>query len=85
MGWGLRIKKLVYYGGSLKNLILRIGSHKKYMWGNFSKKWGLGQFEDLRGGLAKKEGGAFEGDWYPNTCYVKLNHRLTGFLLGVKL
>ena len=50
----------------------------------FSKKGELGQFADLRSGFAKK-GGGVEGYWYPNVCYGKLNHRLTGFFLEVKL
>ena len=33
----------------------------KNIYGRFSKKGGLGQFADLRGGLAKKGGGVFEG------------------------
>ena len=28
MEWGLRIKEIAYYGGSLKNLIFRVGSQK---------------------------------------------------------
>ena len=61
MGWGLRIKKFVYYGGgSLKNLIFRVGSQKKqYSRGDFLKKAGLEQFADLRGGLAKQMGWCF--------------------------
>ena len=30
MGWELRIKKLVYYGCSLKNLIFRVSSRKRH-------------------------------------------------------
>ena len=29
MGWGLRIKEIAYYGGSLKNLIFIVESRKK--------------------------------------------------------
>ena len=50
-----------------------------------SKKGGLGQLADLRGGLAKKGASVFEGGGYPYARYGKLNHRLTGFFLGVKL
>ena len=59
-------------------------SHKK---SNIS--WGLskigvhGQFVDLKGCLAKKLGCVFERGWYPNARHEKLNHRLTGFFLGV--
>ena len=35
--------------------------------------------------LGKKGGGVFEGDWYTNLSYGKLNCRLTGFFLGLKL
>ena len=48
-----------------------------------SKKGGFGQFADLKAALAKKGVGVFEGGWYPNTRYGKLNHRLTSFFLGV--
>ena len=50
---GIKDKKTVYYGSLLKNLIFRVGSQKKYM-GGLPKKGGLGQFEDLRRGFAKK-------------------------------
>ena len=61
MGWELRIKKIVYYGGSLKNLIFRVGSQKKNnIQGRLSKKGGLGQFADLKGGMENKDGGVFE-------------------------
>ena len=50
-----------------------------------SKNGVLGQFADLRGRLAKKLGGVFEGGSYPNARYEKLNHRLTSFFLGVIL
>ena len=29
MGWGLKINKFAYYGGSLENLVFRIGSQKR--------------------------------------------------------
>ena len=51
--------------------------NKRYIEG-FSTKGGLGQLPGLRGGLAKK-GGVFEGDWYLNAPYGKLNHRLNSF------
>ena len=42
--------------------------------GGLPKKRDLGHFADLRGmgvgGRAKKEGGVFEGGWYPNAHYV---------------
>ena len=50
---GIKDKKTLYYEGLLKNLIFRVGSPKKYI-GGLPKKGGLGQFEDLRRGLAKK-------------------------------
>ena len=54
MGWGLRIKNCIY-GGSLKNLIFRVGSQKKnIIKEGFSTNGELGQFADLRGGLTKK-------------------------------
>ena len=60
MGWGLRIKNCIY-GGSLKNLIFRVGSQKKnIIKEGFSTNGELGQFADLRGGLTKK-GGVVEG------------------------
>ena len=80
MGWGLRIKGIPYYGGSLKNLIFSVESHKSNI---LSKNGVLGYFADLRGHLAKKLGGVFERGWYPNARYEKLNHRLTIFFLGV--
>ena len=55
---GIKDKKTVYYEGLLKNLIFRVGSQKKYI-GGLPKKGGLGQFEDLRGGLAKKKSVVF--------------------------
>ena len=62
MGWGLRIKKFVYYGGSLENLFLGL-VHKKTIYRQYirvmSKNGGLGQFSDLRGGLATKRGWCF--------------------------
>ena len=86
MGWGLRIKKFIYYGGSLKNLIFRVGSQKENnIQGGFSKKGGLGQFVHLRGGLAKKGNGVIVGGLYRNAHHGKLNYRLTSFFLGVKL
>ena len=55
--------------------------NKKQYIGGFSQKEGFRLFADLRGGWRdKKEGGVFEGDWYPNARYG-----LTGFFLGVKL
>ena len=54
MGWGLRIKKFVYYGSSRKNLIFRVSLKKKQYIGGFSKKGGLEQFADIREGLKKK-------------------------------
>ena len=54
MGWGLRIKNCIY-GGSLKNLIFRVGSQKKnIIKEGFSTNGELGQFADLRGGFTKK-------------------------------
>ena len=50
----MRIKEFVNYGGSLKNLILGVGSSKNDKQGGFSKKGRRGQLADLRGGLAKK-------------------------------
>ena len=38
MGLGLRIKKFVYYGGSLKDLIFRVGSQKTIYREDFLKK-----------------------------------------------
>ena len=38
MGWGLRIKKFVYYGSSLKNLIFSVGLQKNNMKEDFQKK-----------------------------------------------
>ena len=29
MGWGIRIKEIAYYGGSLKNLIVGVESQKR--------------------------------------------------------
>ena len=60
MGWGLRIKNCIY-GGSLKNLIFRVGSQKKkhykrrifYKW----RAWTVCRFKR---GLYKK-GGVVEG------------------------
>ena len=82
MRWELRIKEIAYYGGPLKNLISSVESQKSNI---LSKNGVLGQFADLRGHLAKKLGGVFEWGWYPNARYEKLNHRLTGFFLGVIL
>ena len=56
-----------------------------YIYGRLYNTGGLGQFADLRGVLAKKGVGVFEGGWYPNARYEKLNHTFTGFFLGVKL
>ena len=59
---GLRIKKFVYDGFSLKNLIFRFGSQKKQYvggGGGGSKKRGLGQFANLRKSLVKKRGVVF--------------------------
>ena len=80
MGWGLRIKEIAYYGGSLKNLIFIVESRKKKSIGGWlCKNEVLGQFAYLRKRLAKKLSGVFEGCWYQNACYEKLKHRLTGF------
>ena len=54
MWWGLRIKNIVYYVGSLKSLIFRVGSWKKQYIGGICWKKGLEQFADLRGGLTEK-------------------------------
>ena len=54
MEWELRIKKFVYYGSSLKNLIFGLVRNKKQYTGGFSKKGGFELFADLRGGLTKK-------------------------------
>ena len=62
---GLRIKKFVYDGFSLKNLIFRFGSQKKqYVGGGggaYTKRtWTVCKFKK---GLGKKKGsGVFEGD-----------------------
>ena len=46
MGWRLRVKRVVYYGGSLKILIFRVGSHKKTIYrGDFLKKEGLDRLQ----------------------------------------
>ena len=59
-------------------------SHKKAIYrGGLSKNGVLGQFADLRGHLAKILGGGFERGWYPIARYEKLNHRSTGFFLGI--
>ena len=43
------------------------GSLKTIYRGELPKKRGsLGQFADLRGAWSKREGGVFEGSWYPN-------------------
>ena len=54
---GVRYEKL-YYGSSLKNLILRWwGKKNQYIMGELpKKKGGLGKFPDLRGKFAKKRG-----------------------------
>ena len=65
MQWVLMIKKFVYYGASLKNLIFWVDKKKTVDRGHW-QKGGLGQFADLREGLAKK------GGWYPNACCRKL-------------
>ena len=61
MGWGLRIKKYVYYGSSLKNLTFRVGSQKKLYRRDFLKRraWTACRYKR---GLGKKRGGVFEGD-----------------------
>ena len=46
--------------GSLKNLIFSAESQKSNIYG-VSKNGVLGQFPDLRGRVAKKLGGVFEG------------------------
>ena len=74
---GIKEKRNCILWGLLKNLIFSVESQE----GNGV----LGQFADLRGHLAKILGGVFEEDWYPNARYEKLNHRLTGFFLGVIL
>ena len=85
MEWGLRISKFVYYRGSMKDLIFKVGSQKKRIYRrDCLKQEGLDSLEILEG-LGKKGGGVFEEGWYPNVRYGKLNHRLTGFFLGVKL
>ena len=61
MGWGLRIKEIAYYGGSLKNLIFSVESQKSNIYGGLSKNGVLGQFADLKGRLAKKLSAVFEG------------------------
>ena len=60
MGWGLRIKEITYYGGSLKNLIFIVESQKSNIKGGLSKNGVLRQFADLRGRLVKKLGGVLE-------------------------
>ena len=59
MGWRLRVKEIVYYGGSLKN-VTRVESQKSDIQGELSKNGVLGQFADLTGRLTKKLGGVFE-------------------------
>ena len=51
MGWGLRIKEIAYYRGSLKNLIFSVESQKNNIYGGLSKNGVLGEFADLRGHL----------------------------------
>ena len=70
---GLRMKIFNIMGGSLKNPIFRgegggggwEGAEKPIYIGDLPKRWGLGQFPNLRGGgggLAKKRGGGvFDG------------------------
>ena len=42
----------------------------RFFWNPIFRERGeLEQFADLIGGLAKKEGGVSEGDWYPNADY----------------
>ena len=57
MGWR-KDKKFWYYGVSLKSQIFKEGLPKKTKYrGGLLKGEGLGQFADLREGLAKKKGG----------------------------
>ena len=51
---GIKDEKNAYNGGSLKNLIFSVESQKNNVQGGLSKNGWLGQFADLRGGLAKK-------------------------------
>ena len=61
--YGVKDEKFDCYGGSLKKSIFRGGEgfkKKQYILGNCLKHClGLGQFEDLRRGLAKKRWGCF--------------------------
>ena len=59
MGWRLRVKEIVYYRGSLKN-VTHVESQKSDILGELSKNGVLGQFADLRGRLTKKFSGVFE-------------------------
>ena len=54
---------------SLKNSIFRGGHEKPIYRGENCLQQGLGQFTGLRGGLAKKKGWFWEGDWYPSAHY----------------
>ena len=72
-------------GGSLKNLIFSVESQKNNISGGFSKNGVLRQFSDLRRRLSKKLGGLFGGGGGGGGGVEKLNHRLTGFSLGVRL
>ena len=57
----LKMKNFNFWGGSLKNpTFMGRGSRKTNLEGKLSKKGGLGQFADLRGGdLARKRGRFF--------------------------
>ena len=61
MGWGLRIKDFNIMRVYWKIQFLRGGggSQKNQYIGGIALKRGLGQFSDLRGGLAKKRGWCF--------------------------
>ena len=73
---GIKDKKNCILWGFTEKAIYRVDFLKK------KRAWTVCRFKR---GLGKNGGGVFEGGWYPNACYGKLNHRLTGFILGVKL
>ena len=57
------------------------GSQKNNIEGGLPKNDGLGQFANLRVGLARKWGGVLEGGWYPNAHYELSQNHLTHVLI----
>ena len=83
MGWGLRIKKFNIMGFHWKIQFLGEVHEKTIYKRDCLKRAGGGGAVTVfkfKRGLGKKEGGVFDGGWYPNVIHSLTQDRYQAFL-----